>query len=74
MFLAVVDFIMVDSRSRIDLALSWLYEEYSLKRFSVSRSTIKEENSQEENDSCSSVFCSLVDRLKNLSELKEKDL
>lgn len=69
----VVDFIMVDSRSRIDLALSWLYEEYSLKRFSVSRSTIKEENSQEENDSCSSVFCSLVDRLKNLSELKEKD-
>lgn len=70
----VVDFIMTDARSRIDLALSWLYEEYSLKGFSILPSIVKEENSEEAHDSYSSVFCSLVDRLKKQSELKERDL
>ena len=65
---------MTDARSRIDLALSWLYEEYSLKGFSILPSIVREENSEEAHDSYSSVFCSLVDRLKKQSELKERDL
>ena len=72
---AIVDFIMVDTRSRIELAFSWLYEEYvSFMGFCLPSSSIKEENRQAAVNSYSAVFCSLVERLKKQPELKERDL
>ncbi|XP_046643772.1 symplekin-like [Daphnia pulicaria] len=71
----VVEYIMSDPRSRIELAFSWLYEEYSMIMGFCHQSTIvKDEYRQSAFDSYSSVFCSLVNELKKQTDLKEREM
>jgi hypothetical protein len=66
---------MSDPRSRIELAFSWLYEEYSMIMGFCHQSTIvKDEYRQSAVDSYSSVFCSLVNELKKQTDLKEREM
>ena len=72
--LVVVEYIMADPRSRIELAFSWLYEEYSMVMgFSQQPSSIKEEFQQRTLENYTSVFCSLVDQLNRQVDLKERE-
>jgi hypothetical protein len=71
----MVEYIMVDPRSRIELAFSWLYEEYSMiMGFCHQPSAITEEQRQTATDNYSHVFCALVDHLRKQTEFKEKDM
>lgn len=71
----MVDYIMVDPRSRIELAFSWLYEEYSaVMGFRHNPSSIKEEFHQAATDNYSKVFCSLVEQLRKQADLKDREL
>ena len=66
---------MADPRSRIELAFSWLYEEYSMVMgFCHQPSSVKDEHRHAAIDSYASVFCSLVNQLRKQSDLKEREL
>lgn len=70
----MVEYIMADPRARIELAFSWLYEEYSVVMgFGHQPSPVKEENPQSAAESYSNVFCSLVNHLKQQNDLKERE-
>lgn len=65
---------MADPRSRIELAFSWLYEEYSVVMgFCHQPSSIKQENPQAAIQSYTNVFCTLVNHLKAQTDLKERE-
>lgn len=70
----VLEYIMADPRLRIELAFSWLYEEYSMVMgFCRQSSIVKDEFRHAAVDSYTSVFCSLVNGLKKQSDLKERE-
>lgn len=71
----VVEYIMADPRLRIELAFSWIYEEYSMVMgFCHQSSAVKDEFRHSAIDSYTSVFCTLVNELKKQSDLKEREM
>ena len=66
---------MSDPRLRIELAFSWLYEEYSMVMgFCHQSSIVKDEYHHSAIKSYSGVFCSLVNELKKQTDLKEREM
>lgn len=65
---------MTDPRARIELAFSWLYEEYSMiMGFSCQSSSVSDEQKQMSTESYNTAFCLLANSLRNQIELKERE-
>ena len=68
----VLQFLKEDLKSNIDIALAWLYEEYSyLQGFATTSPIINSESSHEEK--YNKLFCSLTSHVMNLHDPRERD-